>query len=69
MFVSLTVTQVHYDGRKAKKSQKTLAEISFFFYCSSVPVSLYKDSYRNGRNTASPEFWKSETGRDIKKLF
>ena len=28
-----------------------------------------KDSYRNGRNTASPQFRKSETGRDIKKLF
>ena len=28
-----------------------------------------KDSYRNGRNTASLQFWKSETSSDIKKLF
>ena len=29
---------------------------------------LTKDSYRNGRNTASLQFWKSETSRDIKKI-
>ena len=34
-----------------------------------LAVSLPKDSYRNGRNTASLHFLKSETSRDIKKLF
>ena len=33
------------------------------------PVACSKDSYRNRRNTDSLQFWKSETGRDIKKLF
>ena len=28
-----------------------------------------KDSYRDGRNTPKIQLWKSETNRDIKKLF
>ena len=28
-----------------------------------------KDSYRNERNTASLQFWKSETSRDIKQIW
>jgi hypothetical protein len=34
-----------------------------------VLLVLYKDSYRNGRNTPTLCLWKSETSRDIKKSF
>ena len=46
--------------RNASAKMEQLATIS--------PVRLLKDSYRNGRNTASLQFWKYETSRDIKKL-